>query len=415
MIRRGCVKIGRSLALVLAVGWLGQGISGAADWPQWRGVKRDGHSAETGLLKKWPAGGPKLAKKIEGLGGGYSGVAVVGGKIYTMGDIDGACRVLAVGADGRKAWATEVGEAGGHQKYPGPRATPTVDGDRLYTLTQFGDLICLETKTGKLVWRKNLETDFQGAMMSGWRYSESVLVDGDKVVCTPGGAGGAVVALRKSDGSEIWRCKEFTDPAGYSSIVIMELGNARQYAQLTGESLAGIEAATGKLLWRADRAGKTAVITTPVFKDNLIFVTSSYNIGCNLFKVSSAGGRFSAEEVYASKDMMNHHGGVVLVGNHVYGTGNNELICMEMATGKVAWKDASVGKGSIACADGMLIVRGERGPVALVRANPSRYEELGRFDQPDRSAEKAWPHPVIADGKLYLRDQDVLLIYDLKR
>ncbi len=409
------MEIGRSLAWVLAVGWLGQGISCAADWPQWRGVKRDGHSAETGLLKKWPAGGPKLGKKIEGLGGGYSGVAVVGGKIYTMGDIDGACRVLALGGDGRKAWATEVGEAGGHQKYPGPRATPTIDGDRLYTLTQFGDLVCLETGTGKLVWRKNLETDFQGAMMSGWRYSESVLVDGDKVVCTPGGAEGAVVALKKSDGSEIWRCKDFTDPAGYSSIVIMELGNVRQYAQLTGESLAGIEAATGKLLWRADRAGKTAVITTPVFKDNLIFVTSSYNIGCNLFKVSSAGGRFSAEEVYASKDMMNHHGGVVLVGNHVYGTGNNELVCMEMATGKVAWKDASVGKGSIACADGMLIVRGERGPVALVRANPSRYEELGRFDQPDRSAEKAWPHPVIADGKLYLRDQDVLLIYDLKR
>jgi outer membrane protein assembly factor BamB len=225
-----------------------------------------------------------------------------------------------------------------------------------------------------------------------------------------------VLALDKENGKVLWRCKELTDPASYSSILLWNYSNVPQYVQLTGESVVGIDADTGKLLWQGTRKGKMAVATTPVIKDDMVFVTSAYNIGCNMFKVNVSGKEFSAEEVYANKDMMNQHGGVVRVDDHIYGTSKG-LVCMEIATGKVAWEDKSVGKGSIAYADGMLIVRSEKkeGAVALVKADPGSYQEAGRFDQPDRSEECSWPHPVIANGRLYLRDQGVLLCYDLKK
>jgi outer membrane protein assembly factor BamB len=408
----------KNILLVLLVSILVPVTGTAGDWPQWRGVNRDGYSTDTGLLKKWPASGPKLAWKITTVGGGYSGPAVADGKIYTMGDKDGACRIFALKeSDGSMLWSTEVGAPGGHNKYPGPRATPAVDGDKIYSLTQNGDLYCLAAADGKIVWQKNLEDDFDGKMMSGWRWSESVLIDGDKLLCTPGGDTGAVLAINKKTGKPVWRCTDLTDPASYSSIMPWEHGGVRQYVQFTGKSVVGIDAATGKLLWHGDRPGKTAIVTTPVMKDDMVFVTSAYNIGCNMFKVDASGKKFSAKEVYANKDLMTHHGGVVLVGDHIYGTSQKTLVCMDMATGKVAWENDCVGKGSIAYADGMLIVRGESkaGTVALVEANPKAYKEIGRFDQPDRSERQSWPHPVIANGRLYLRDQDLLLCYDLKK
>ena len=393
-------------------------LATASDWPQWRGPNRDDVSAETGLLNQWPPGGPPLAWKTTALGSGFSSVAVANGRIYTMGDLPDACHVFALEEKtGKQLWKAPLGLPVGHNKYPGPRATPTIDGDALYTLTQHGDLVCLETATGKERWHKNLEKDFGGRMMSGWRYSESVLVDGGQVVCTPGGSGGTVLALNKKTGDVIWRSKEFTDPAAYSSLVPVEIGGVRQYLQFTGASVAGVAAKDGKLLWRADRPGKTAVIPTPIYHDQQVFVTSGYGIGCNLFKVSAAGGKFSVAEVYANQDMKNHHGGVIRLGDHVYGVNDpRSLTCMEFKTGKVLWTDPSVGKGAVAYADGHLYVRSEsgKGSVALVEATPKGYAEKGRFDQPDRSDRQSWPHPVIANGRLYLRDQDVLLCYDVK-
>jgi outer membrane protein assembly factor BamB len=253
-------------------------------------------------------------------------------------------------------------------------------------------------------------------MMSDWGYAESVLVDGDKLLCTPGGDQGAIVAMDKSTGDLVWRTEDFTDDAAYSSLVPTEMGGRRQYVQLTGESVVGVAADNGDVLWRAPRQGKTAVIPTPIVKGNHVFVTSGYKVGCNLFRVTPGGGKFTVKEVYANGDMENHHGGVVLVGDHVYGTSGNMLVCMELMTGKVAWKDRSVGKGAVSYADGHLYVRGEgnEGTVALVEATPRAYREKGRFDQPDRSNANSWPQPVIAGGKLYLRDQDVLLCYDVK-
>jgi outer membrane protein assembly factor BamB len=388
-------------------------------WPQFRGPGRDDISTDTGLLRQWPAEGPPLAWKITGIGGGFSGISIAGGRIYTMGDKDGASHVFALNeADGKILWSARVGEAGEVGGRPGPRCTPTLDGQLLYVLNQFGDLVCFQTADGKEVWRKSMKKDFDGKMMSGWGYSESPLVDGPRLVCTPGGAAGTVAALDKKTGQLLWRSQQVQDPAAYCSLVPVDFGGVRQYIQLTGQSVLAVAAEDGRLLWRAPRAGKTAVITTPIFKDGIVFVTSSYQIGCNAFQVTASGGSFTAQESYATKDMANHHGGVVLVGENLYGFSDTKrtLKCMKLKTGETVWEDKSVGKGSLTCADGHLYFRseGKPGTMALVEATPEGYKEKGRFDQPDRSKLNSWPHPVVCGGKLYLRDQDLLLCYNLR-
>jgi len=391
----------------------------ADDWPQWRGPNRDDISKETGLLKQWPAAGPSLAWKVTGVGGGFSSVAVAQGKIFTLGDVDGASSIVALKeSDGSRVWVAKLGEPGGHDKYPGTRSTPTVDGELLYALNQHGDLVCVESATGKERWRKSLTRDFGGAMMSGWRYSESPLVDGDRVLCTPGGTKGTVVALNKKTGALLWQTKDFTDRAGYSSIITATIGGVRQYVQLTGDSVAGLAPDSGKVLWRAPRSGRTAVITTPVVRDDLVFVTSSYGVGCNVFKVTKDSAGFKAEQTYASGDMKNHHGGVVELNGFIYGSSDSPsaFTCLDLKSGDVKWAERSIGKGAVTCAGGLLIHRAEsgRGTVTLIEPTPAGFKSHGSFDQPDRSRAAAWPHPVVANGKLYIRDQDVLLCYNVK-
>ena len=389
---------------------------GRNDSIQWRGPNREGIAAETGLLKSWPAAGPALVWKATGIGGGYSGVAVVGEKIFTMGDATDACYVYCLSeATGKQVWSAKVGKTGGN--YPGPRCTPTVDGDLVYVLGQWGDLLCVEAATGKERWRKSMSSDFGGKMMSGWGYSESPLIDGDKLVCTPGGANGTMIALNKKTGAEVWRTKDIKDSAAYSSIIIAEIAGKRQYIQLTDASVFGVDAQNGQLLWRAPRQGRTAVIPTPIFYDNCVYVTSGYGVGCNLFRISESGGQFKAEEVYANKVMVNHHGGVVRIGDYLYGYSDGKgWTCQEFKTGKAVWQEkGQLGKGAVTCADGRLYLRGEdKGTIELLDPNTTGYKQVGKFEQPDRSGEKAWPHPVIAHGKLYLRDQSVLLCYNLK-
>ncbi|MDB5171463.1 MAG: bamB 1 [Phycisphaerales bacterium] len=411
-------RFGRSLfvfgASLMFAGTLpARGAEG--EWPQWRGPKRDDISTETGLLKDWPEKGPELAWKGTGLGGGFATVSIAGGKIFTMGDQNDGAYIIALDMTGKKLWATKVGQPGGGQGYPGPRCTPTVDGDRVYGLGQYGDLVCVETETGKEVWRTNLETKLGGRMMSGWGYAESPLVDGDHLICAPGGDKGTLAALDKKTGTVVWRSKGLTDAACYASLVPAEIGGAHQYLVLTDASVSGI-GTDGSQLWHVTRHGKTAVIPTPVYKDDTVFVTSGYGVGCNAIKVSGSATALKAEQIYANTDMKVHHGGVILLGDHVYGSSDPGILtCMELKSGKVVWKDRSVGKGSLTCADGRLYLRSEgSGEVALVEATPEGYKEHGRLKQPDRSKAAAWPHPVVAGGKLYLRDQDVLLCYDIK-
>src|SRR6266850_1827584 len=390
-------------------------VVSAGDWPQWRGPKRDGHSADSGLLTQWPAGGPPLLWKTNGIGRGYSSVAVANGKIFTLGDGPASSFVYALDLKGAPLWMAKLGRVGGGGGYAGPRCTPAVSDGMVYGLGQFGDLLCVEADTGKELWRKNLRKDFSGEV-GGWGYSESPLVDGEKVLCTAGGMNGAIVALDKKTGELIWRCKEFTDRAEYSSIIVEEVGGVRQYIQLTGGSVAGIGAKDGKLLWRARRRGQTATIPTPIYNDNHVYVSSGYGVGCNLFKIAP-GSEFSVEPVYNNTVMVNHHGGVILVGEHLYGYSDGKgWVCQEFKTGQMVWSDKKLDKGSISYADGHFYLRSEggRGTVVLIEASPTAYKEKGRFNQPDRSGQNSWPHPVIAGGKLYLRDQDLLLCYDVQ-
>jgi len=387
----------------------------AADWPQWRGPNRDDVSSEQGLLKQWPQGGPPLAWKVTGAGAGYGGVSVAGGKVFTSGDKgDSSFAVAFNAASGRPIWTAKIARAGGDPS--GPRSTPAVDGDDIYVLGQFGDLVCLEVDSGKEVWRRSFEKDFKGRS-GGWMFSESPLVDGERLVCTPGSAQGSIVALNKKTGAVLWQTKDFNDPAEYASVIAAQIGGVRQYIQLTGENVVGVRADNGKVLWRAPRHGETATVPTPILFGDDVYVSSGYGVGCNLFRIEGSGNSFKTEQIYANEVMVNHHGGVVRVGDFLYGYSDGKgWVCQDFKTGRLVWRDEGVGKGSLTYADGHLYLRSEggNGTIALVEATPRGYTETSRFDQPGRSRENSWSHPVIAEGRLYLRDQDLLLAYNVK-
>ncbi len=395
----------------------------AGNWPEFHGPRRDNISLETGLLKQWPADGPTKVWEIKNIGDGFSTVSVVGDRIYTAGDEAESSYVYGLNAaDGSQLWKSKLGKIGG-QNGAGPRATPTFDEGTLYMIGQVGDVVAYRAADGRELWRKNLNGDFGGKMMSGWGNSESLVIDGANVICTPGGGGGTLMALNKKTGETVWRSKEFTDKAAYTSPVIADFGGVHQGVVYTDNSVAGISLADGKLLWRADRPGKTAVIPTPVVKvDDAntahVYVTSGYGIGCDLFKITAAGGKFTAAPVYTgNKTMVDHHGGVILLDGLIYGhSDQGGWTCQDMLTGKAKWADSKIlGKGTISYADGRFYLRDEKnGVIVLLEANGDKHEERGRFQQPDRSRKSAWPHIVIANGKMYIRDQGVLLCYDVK-
>lgn len=389
----------------------------AEDWPAWRGPNRDGICRETGLLKQWPPEGPPLAWKATGLGVGYSGPSIVDNLLFTMGNRDGKEWVIALDwtEEGKEVWASPVGpvrhEGGG---YPGPRSTPTFDQGRLYTLGVNGDLLCLEAETGKEIWRKNLVDDFGGSIPQ-WGYSESVLVDEDWVLCTPGGEKATIAALDKLSGDTVWMAP-VGDPAAYSSIMKVSIGRVWQYVTLTAKGVISVRRDDGKFLWRYDApASKVANVATPIWFGQTIFAASAYGTGGGLVWAKRVGDEFQPQEIYFTKDMKNHHGGMILLEDHLYGANDPRfLTCLEYRTGEVAWQDRTPGKCSILFADGMLYCRDERGPLTLVEATPEGFKSRGQFDQPDRSDQRSWPHPVIANGLLFLRDQDVLLCYDVR-
>jgi len=387
------------------------------DWPQWQGADRSGVSKETGLLKEWPKDGPPLAWKVKGLGDGFSTPTVAAGRIFTMGNRGKSEYVIALDEDGgRELWAAEVGPVrDGGGGYPGPRCSPTVDGDFVYAVGLNGDLLCLDTASGKEHWRKDLRKDFKG-QGGGWGYCESPLVDGDRLIVTPGGKQATLAALDKKTGEVVWKSAVPDGPsAEYSSAIVAEINGERQYVQFLRGGVVGVAAKDGTFLWRyAHPANGTANCSTPIVSDNLVFAASGYGNGGGAAKISGTGKDSKAEEVYFTKKMVNHHGGMVLVDGYVYGSNEGQVTCLELKTGKIKWEERKPGKGSIACADGRLYYRNEGGPLVLFEVNPEKYVEVGRFDQPERSRASAWPHPVIANGKLYVRDQDVLLCFDVK-
>lgn len=402
----------------------------AADWPQWRGPRRDGISPDTGLLNSWPKEGPPLVWKAGGLGRGFSSLAIADGRIITMGDLADGQYVLALSqADGKPVWKTRIGDVWEPQGYAGPRCTPTIDGPRIYALGPHGDLVCLEAASGKELWHRKLAADFGGRMHSGWGFSESPLVDGDRLICTPGGAEAAIVALDKKSGSEIWRAAvpalgdKGGDGAAYASIVIGNGGGRKQYIQLMGRGVVSVDAENGKFLWGYNRvANPTANIPTPVVMGDYVFCSSGYQTGAALLKLSPDGDGVRAEEVYFldAKTFQNHHGGMIVLGDYLYtGHGHNAgaPTCLAWKTGDVAWRHnrgPGTGSAAVAYADGNLYFRFENGVMALIGATPEGYQEKGSFQIPD-VGNPSWSHPVVIGGRLYLREQDALLVYDVKQ
>ena len=400
------------------------------DWPQFHGPGRDSLCREEGLLQSWPEGGPELLWTLQGLGRGYSTISIAEGSLYTMGDRaqpDGTELqfVLAFDLKTRESlWAAPVGppHADG-----GPRSTPTVDGDRVYAVGTEGDLLCLDAKTGAIRWRKHFVDDFEGKFMRVWKFSESVLIDADRLICTPGGPGATMVSLNKYNGDVLWKCalpdigEKGANGAGYSSAVVTEICGVRQYVQMLGRGVIGVEAATGRFLWGYNRiANSSANITSPVVRGDYVFASTAYNTGAALARISRDGDSFRAEEVYFlwSRDFQNHHGGGVLVDEHIYGghgTNRGDPTCIEFGSGEIVWKERAPARGSAAIlyADGHLIFRYDRGEVLLIEASPEAMKIKGRFEAPWEEG-PAWPHPVVHQGKLYLRHDNSLFCYELR-
>jgi outer membrane protein assembly factor BamB len=379
------------------------------EWPQWRGPNRDGVSKETGLLKQWPADGPPLVWKATGAGTGYSSLAIAGGRIFTMGARGDREYVIAFDVNtGKELWATANGERYKDDRGDGPRGTPTVDGDRLFALGGNGDLACIETKTGRVVWKMNILHKF-GGKNPNWGISESPLVIDEKVLVNAGGPDASVIALNKKDGSLIWKSQ--SDPAGYSSAMPVPLGTTTQVVFFTHQRALGVDLKDGRLLWSYQKASNdVANVATPVIRGNKVFVSSDYGTGAGLVEIKADG---TAQEVYFTKNMRNHHSSSILVGDYLYGFSSGILTAMKFDTGEVAWKDRSVGKGSLVYADGNLYALSENGVVGLIEATPTGYKEKGRFKIQQDSL-PTWTHPVIAGGRLYLRDQNTIYAYDVR-
>jgi outer membrane protein assembly factor BamB len=400
----------------------------AADWPQWRGPERNGISRETGLLKQWPAAGPKLVWQVNDLGDGYATPAVVGTRIYLMSNqgMENEFVQARSTQNGKVIWTTRVGNVGNPNQdpsYPKARSTPTVDGERIYALGSDGDLVCLNAKDGKIRWQKSLRKDFSG-QPGEWAYAESPLVDGDVVVVTPGGAEATIVAVNKKSGALIWKSAvPGGDKAGYASAIVVQAGGRKQYVQFLSKGVVGVDAKTGQFLWRYAEAAKgPAQMWTPIAGPESVYAGAN-GVGGGLVRLKADGAGVAAEQVYFERGLPNGIGGAVLVGDHLYGSEvGQKLVASEFATGKVKWQAESIGWSSVAYADGLLYLHGVNGEIALVEATPEAYRIKGRFTPPAQPEHKkvgpfpegSFAYPVIANGRLYIRDLTTLWVFDIK-
>ena len=396
---------------------VGLGLS-ADDWQQWRGPNRDGISREIGLLQAWPSAGPERIWLSRDIGIGYSAPVVAEGKIFIMGTKDGKEQLFAKEAKGGKTlWTAPMGGILSNNWGDGPRGAATVDGDKVYALGAKGGLICANVGDGKVNWQVEMVKDL-GGKVPGWGYTESVLVDGDYVICAPGGKRGTLAAIDKKTGEVIWRSSDWTDGAQYASVVAAELNGQRQFIQLTQKTLAGVSARDGSVLWRNAWPRRTAVIPTPIILKNEVYISSGYGVGCRKITIGDA---HKVTEDYSNKNMKNQHGGVLLLDGHLYGYSDGRgWTCQNLKSGDVVWDSKKLGKGCVFYADNRLYCLAESsGTVALAGANTAGWKEHGRFKlEPQTELRKRsgriWTHPVVANGVMYLRDQELLFAFNVK-
>ena len=406
------MRLGRAMGSTAGATVLAGIVLSAADWPQWRGPRRDGVAAETGLLKTWPAEGPPLAWRASGAGSGYSSFAIAGGRLYTLGAKGQQEYVMVYDtATGKSIWEAPIGSRLSQDRGDGPRGTPTIDGTRVYAIGGRGDLACVDLATGKKIWGVSFPGEFSAAIPN-WGYSESPLVVGDRVIVNAGGSDASIVAFEKATGKVLW--KSGSDRAAYSSAVLHEANGIRQAIFFTATNALGVDVASGRILWTYDRANnRTANVSTPVLRGDRVFISSDYGTGGGLLQLSPSGGGIGAKELYFTGDMRTHHNTAVLMGDHMYGFSGPILTAMKFDDGTVAWKNRSVGKGSLVAAEGQLYLFSENGVVGLADAAPEEYRERGRF-QIKAGNLPTWSHPVVSNGRLYLRDQDSIYAYDVK-
>jgi len=409
----------RLACVVLALGVAGATVASAAaaatadahEWPGWRGPNRDGKSPDTGLLKEWPPEGPKLLWKAENIGKGYSSVAVSRGLVYITGDADGMLRLFAFGLDGKEQWRVDV-EPTWRGDHPGARATPTIDGGKLYLETAAGLVACLDAKTGKRLWSRHLVRDF-GGKVPGWGYAESVLIYRTLAIVKPGGKN-CLVALNKATGATRWVSKGFDAGAEYSSCLGVPYRGAHLVFTGTRKGLVCVSARTGKVLFSNPwSANNTANCPTPAFQDGYVFWANGYGKGGICLKIAVASRRLLAREAWTTRDMVCHHGGYVVHNGYIYGNHDGGWTCLELKTGRKMWHERGVGKGSLCWADGMLYLFGERGgQAALATCSPRGMEIKGRVRV--EGSGPSWAHPVVVGGRLYLRYDTNLYCFDVK-
>jgi outer membrane protein assembly factor BamB len=411
----------RARLLVLALALVGAASSHfatAEDWPQWRGPNRDDISTETGFLKSWPEGGPPRKWMFENCGLGYAGPAIVGGRMFILGTRDDQEVLFAVDAtSGEEQWMAPVGKIYENNWGNGPRSTPTVDGDMVYAMGAQGNLVCVRAGTGEVVWTKAMQ-DLGGAVPK-WGYAESPFVYKNTVLCTPGGKQGALAALDKVTGDVVWQNADVTSEAHYASIVAMNHSGHEDCVQLLVDQLVGFDPVAGKILWSQPWPKPVATIPTPIVKDNFAYATSGYGTGCMLVEV---GADHASTKVYDNKVMKNKHGGVILVGDHVFGHSDGVgWVCQDFKSGEQVWREREkLEAGAVAYADGKLYCIGEdSGDVVLIDASTEGWTEHGRFKlDPQTTLRKdsgrIWVHPVISGGMLYLRDQNYVYCYDIR-
>ena len=401
-----------ALALGLSSIPAGTGLAQTAEWFQWRGPNRDGHSAETGLLKEWPSGGPKELWRATGAGTGYSSFSASNNRLFTLGARGNVEYVIALdAATGNRLWEVPNGQRFRNDMGDGPRSTPTVEGDRVYAFGGTGELVCLDVATGKKHWSVNVVSQF-GGNTPYWGYSESPLIVADRIILNAGGRRASIVAINKLNGQTIWQ--QHSDDAGYSSPMLLRTGSLQQVVFFTGQRGLAVDPRDGRLLWTYNRASNsTANIATPVIRGNRVFFSSDYGTGAALVEVRAAGNIASAQEVYFTRDMRNHHASAVIVGDHIYGFSSSILTALKFDTGEMAWRNRSVGKGSLIYADERLYLYSEQGTIGLAEATPTEYRERGRFSI-KASGPPTWSHPIITNGRLIIRDHDTVYAYDVK-
>ncbi len=388
----------------------------AASWPRFHGPRGTNMSPETGLLRQWPEGGPRQLWTAQGIGDGFATVAIADGRIYTAGNRNNQTVITALDTSGKLLWQAPNGGAWTGAQ-PGSRGTPTIEGDRLYHESPLGDVVCLDAPSGRKIWGLNILQTF-GAENTTWALAESLLIDGDHLICSPGGPQTAVVALDKRTGQIVWKSPSVGgDRAGYASPALVVHQGLRMILTMTSQHAIGVNADTGELLWQFKHVTPwDENIFSPIFHEGQVFISTGHRVGSVMLKVTVQGRKASVQEVWRSTDLDNHHGGTILLDGYLYGSlWSPGWACLQWQSGKTMYSARGVGKGSLTYADGMLYTLGENGQMGLVPATPQDHTVVSRFRLPAGGQGPAWAHPVVCGGRLYLRHGDFLYAYDVRR